>query len=79
MALLETFESLRAESKSNNIWAPQFSLSGHLLWNSLQEEIKTAPNLNTFKNLIKNGVVQYANAIFAPIVTKRCKANTYKG
>ena len=31
-----------------------FHYHGTLLWNSVPEEIKTAPNLNTFKKLIKN-------------------------
>ena len=33
---------------------PSFRYQRALRWNSLPEEIKTAPNLNTFKNLIKN-------------------------
>ena len=50
---LETFKSLRAKSKSNDIWAVQLSLSGHLTVKQ-SEEIKTAANLNTFKKLTKN-------------------------
>ena len=36
---------------------------GPQIWNGLPNEIKSAENLNSFKHMIKNGMLQTANAM----------------
>ena len=63
-SLITPNQSYHSTRRPSNLFIPQvnqttfglrsFRYQGTLLWNSLPEETKTAPNLNTFKKLIKN-------------------------
>ena len=63
-SLITPNQSYHSTRRPLNLFIPQvnqttfglrsFRYQGTLLWNSLPEETKTAPNLNTFKKLIKN-------------------------